>query len=266
MRKGIAFLMYHELRSPGRTLCEDSAGYLRYVVTEDDFRQQLKVVETNKWVGLNVTQALETWKDAEPAVCFTFDDGCASDLHVAAPLLREKNFNATFYVTVNHLGRPGYLTQPELRELSDLGFEIASHSMSHRHLDDLSREEIEFELVDSKKRLEEIIGRPVVHFSCPGGRVNRLTTELAVNAGYKTLATSHIGLNFADSDHFALNRIAIKNGLNAKGFEGLCTGKGLLLKRSEEQILTMGKRLIGNERYDRVRSTILSLVNRTTGL
>ena len=262
MSKGIAFLMYHELQVPGRKLCEDGAGYLPYVVAADDFRQQLKVVETNKWRGLNVTEALETGKDAEPAVCFTFDDGCATDLHVAAPLLREKNFNATFYVTVNHLGRPGYLTQPELRELSDLGFEIGSHSMSHRLLNDLSGEEIEIELVDSRKRLEEILGKPVVHFSCPGGRVNQLITEVAADAGYKTLATSHIGMNFADSDHFALKRIAIKNGLNAKGFEGLCTGKGLLIKQSEEQILKMGKRLIGNQRYERIRATILSLVHR----
>ncbi len=262
MSNGIAFLMYHELQSPGRALCDDSAGYRRYVVTEDDFREHLEVVENNKWRGLNVTQALESREDA---VCFTFDDGCGSDLHVAAPLLREKKFDATFYVTFNHLGRPGYLTQPELRELSDLGFEIGSHSMSHRHLNDLSRKDVEFELVDSKQRLEEIVGKPVVHFSCPGGRVNRVATEVALSAGYETLATSRIGLNFAGSNHFALNRIAIKNGLNAKGFEGLCTGKGLLLKRSEEQILTMGKRLIGNQRYDRVRSTILSLVHRDPG-
>jgi len=259
MSNGIAFLMYHELQTPDRALCDDSAGYFRYVITKDDFREQLEVVETNKWRGLNVTQALEA---REAAVCFTFDDGCASDLHVAAPLLSEKNFNATFYVTVNHLGRSGYLTQTELRELSDLGFEIGSHSMTHRHLNDLNDKEVEFELVDSKQRLEEIVGRPVVHFSCPGGRVNRVTTEVAVKAGYKTVATSRLGLNFASSDPFALNRIAIKNGLNARAFEGLCTGKGLLLKRSEEQILTMGKRLIGNQRYDRVRSTILSLVHR----
>jgi peptidoglycan/xylan/chitin deacetylase (PgdA/CDA1 family) len=198
----------------------------------------------------------------ENAVCLTFDDGCASDLHVAAPLLREKKFNATFYVTFNHLGRPGYLTQPELRELSDQGFEIGSHSLNHRHLDDLNRDEVEIELVDSKKRLEDIAGQPVNHFSCPGGRVNTLVTEVAIEAGYKTVATSRIGLNFSGSDRFALNRIAIKNGVDAKAFEGLCAGKGLLLKRSEEQILTMGKRLIGNQRYDRVRSTILSLVHR----
>jgi peptidoglycan/xylan/chitin deacetylase (PgdA/CDA1 family) len=263
MTSGIAFLMYHELHAPGRALCDESAGYVRYVVTEDEFREQLEVVETNTWRGVNVTQALAAANDTTPAVCFTFDDGCASDLHVAAPLLNEKNFNATFYVTVHHLGRPGYLTLPELRELSDLGFEIGSHSMSHRHLNDLGREEIEFELLDSKRRLEEIVGKPVVHFSCPGGRVNGVVTEVAMNAGYKTVATSRVGLNFADSDHFALNRIAIKNGLSAKAFAGLCSGRGLLRKRSEDQILSMGKRLIGNQRYDRVRSTILSLVHRT---
>ena len=102
-----------------------------------------------------------------------------------------------FYVTVDHLGKEGYLTKTELRELSDLGFEIGSHSLTHRHLNDLDAKEIRSELVDSKNVLEEITGKRVDHFSCPGGRVNALVTDVAVAAGYKSVATSQLGSKFS---------------------------------------------------------------------
>src|SRR5215467_1290361 len=125
MSKRAVFLMYHELQAPQEQLCEDSAGYRRYVVTEDDFRDHLSVIRQTGQRGRSVTEALASLADhgtdENCLVCMTFDDGCASDLRVAAPLLRSEGFNATFYVTVNHLGRRGYLTRSELRELSELG-------------------------------------------------------------------------------------------------------------------------------------------------
>jgi peptidoglycan/xylan/chitin deacetylase (PgdA/CDA1 family) len=267
MNKGVAFLMYHELRLPGNQLCQNGAGYARYVVAEEEFREHLEVVQANGWRGWNVTEALAALPnlpiDSQPGVCFTFDDGCASDLRVAAPLLRSAGLNATFYVTVDHLGRRGYLTEAGLRELSDLGFEIGSHSMTHRHLNDLGGVELEREIAGSKGRLEEIIARRVSHFSCPGGRMNTLVAEMAARAGYESVATSRIGMNNDESDRFALKRFAIRRGTTTRSFERLCCGKGQLLKKSEDSILSTGKRLLGNQRYDRLRSSILSLAHRT---
>ena len=118
MTKGIAFLMYHELASSGRELCDDSPGYRRYVVSEDNFKSQLAMIEASGWRCWNVTEALRVMSkegEREEGVCLTFDDGCATDLSSAAPLLLEKKFKATFYITVNHLGKRGYLTKQELR-------------------------------------------------------------------------------------------------------------------------------------------------------
>jgi peptidoglycan/xylan/chitin deacetylase (PgdA/CDA1 family) len=265
MSKGIVFLMYHEVQAPGRGLVDESAGYRRYVVSRDQFASQIDTVEHGGLVGLNVSESLEALHSGtigKSIVCLTFDDGCASDLHVAAPLLREKNFNATFYVTVDHLGKAGYLTKTELRDLSDLGFEIGSHSLTHRHLNDLDAKEIRIELLDSKKALEEITGKPVEHFSCPGGRVNAVVTEAAVEAGYKSVATSQLGINAARSNVFALKRVAIKQEMNLKTFARVCSGKGQFLMKSEDSLLLTGKRLLGNERYDRLRANLLSLVDR----
>ena len=265
MSKGLVFLMYHEVQVPGRKLVDESAGYRRYVVSRDQFTSHLDIVAQAGLRGANVSEslgALHSGATGKSIVCFTFDDGCASDLQVAAPLLRDKNFNATFYVTVDHLGKEGYLTKTELRELSDLGFEIGSHSLTHRHLNDLDPKEIRSELIDSKKALEEITGNPIEHFSCPGGRVNAVVSEAAVEAGYKSVATSQLGINSARSNAFALRRVAIKREMNLKTFARVCSGKGQFLMKSEDSLLLTGKRLLGNERYDRLRANLLSLVDR----
>jgi len=165
-------------------------------------------------------------------------------------------------VTVDHLGKDGYLTRTELRELSDLGFEIGSHSLTHRHLNDLDDVQIRRELVESKQVLEEITGNSVDHFSCPGGRVNAVVTELALEAGYKSVATSQLGMNSARSNLFALKRVAIKREMNLKMFARVCSGKGQFLMKSEDSLLLTGKRLLGNERYDRLRANLLALKDR----
>ena len=260
MNKGSVFLMYHEIQAPGAALCDESAGYRRYVISEEDFTRQLDVIEQIGHKGLTVSEALGAIGSTQ-SLCITFDDGCASDLRVAAPLLAQKKHNATFYVTVAHLGKSGYLTRPELRELADLGFEIGSHSMNHRHLDDLSRDEVRSELIDSRNALEEIVGKEVAHFSCPGGRINSFVTEAAHEAGYRSVASSILGLNFETTDRFALKRIAIKKDMTPKNFKRLCSGKGQLLMKSSDSVLTSLKRALGNERYDRIRARVLSLVD-----
>jgi len=127
---------------------------------------------------------------------------------------------------------------------------------------DLDPKQIRVELEDSKRALEEIIGKPIAHFSCPGGRVNRYVTQIAVESGYETVATSQLGANSSTSNRFALTRVAIKRDMNLKTFAKVCSGKGQFLMRSEDSILFVGKRILGNERYDRLRSTVLSIIDR----
>ena len=261
MSKSTLFLMYHELHAPGRELCESDPGYVRYVVTADEFRDHLAMLQANDWTGLNVTESLGLIsgnnEQAKRGVCLTFDDGCATDLLVAAPLLQEKGFNATFYITVDHLGRRGYLTEQQLRELSEGGFEIGSHSMTHRYLDDLGQDDLEREIVESKKRLEQITGRGVAHFSCPGGRVNSDVVRIAREAGYDSVATSRVGTNRDSADRFSLSRVAMKRGITAARLERLCRGEGLFFSQAQNVVLAGAKRVLGNATYERLRSTVL---------
>jgi peptidoglycan/xylan/chitin deacetylase (PgdA/CDA1 family) len=206
--------------------------------------------------GLSTGEALSREGDSR-CVAITFDDGSETDLLAAAPVLREAGFGATFYVTVDHLGRRGFLSKSQLRELAELGFEVGSHAMKHRYLHDLPTPEVRAELVDSKRELEDVTGGCVVQFSCPGGRWDRRVLQMAREAGYESLVTSAIGMNSRRSDRFRLNRIPVMRGMEATEVARLARGVGVTRRRAQSAILNLAKRLLGNSTYDRLRSRAL---------
>lgn len=259
MSSRVVYLMYHEIELAERELCESDPGYVRYVVKAADFREQISHLRTEGFRGISVGDALKEVDEAAGGkrVVMTFDDGCETDLIVAAPLLSEAGFNATFYITVEHLGRRGYLSQNQLRELSDQGFEIGSHSLTHSFLHDLPTEKIRAEVAGSKDKLEEMTGKRVAHFSCPGGRWDRRVARLAEEAGYTSVVTSQIGSNSPQSDPFRLARVAIMRGVGLDEFARISRGEGLGRRRAQSAVLNVAKRVLGNSIYQRLRSTVL---------
>jgi peptidoglycan/xylan/chitin deacetylase (PgdA/CDA1 family) len=179
--RGIVFLMYHELEAPGRALCQTAPGYVRYVLRKEEFQAQMAWLHRSHWKGLSVGEALSY--PAGTSVAISFDDGCESDLEIAAPILKDLGYHATFYVTAGFLDKPGYLSSSQLRELSAQGFEIGCHSMTHAYLDDLDSSGLQREISDARIKLEDVVGKRVEHFSCPGGRSNAATIAFAKKVG-----------------------------------------------------------------------------------
>jgi peptidoglycan/xylan/chitin deacetylase (PgdA/CDA1 family) len=254
--------MYHEIELAGRTTCETEPGYSRYVLSEREFRRQMSWLEAEAFQGISVAEALKQpprhhEKDRKP-IAITFDDGCETDLIAAAPALKQSGFNATFYVIAGRLGKRGYLSERQLRELSDEGFEIGCHSMTHRYLPDLDEDALRVEVVEAKKRIEQIIGKRVANFSCPGGRWSAGVARVAREAGYDSLATSRTGANNCSADLFRLSRVAMTAGTSMDDYERLCRGEGLLLRRAREHLFDTAKGLLGNSLYEKVRSLVLN--------
>jgi peptidoglycan/xylan/chitin deacetylase (PgdA/CDA1 family) len=252
------YLMYHELETENRPLVNRAPGYVRYAVRAEDFRRQLDHLTASNLRGVSVGEALDSKNEYAHGVCITFDDGCETDYTIAAPQLKEKNFKATFYVIAGFVGRErGYLSETQVRELSDLGFEIGSHSLSHAFLSNLSGEELRREVIESKERLEQLTGRSVEHLSCPGGRWNRRVADAVREAGYVSMATSEIRLNDAGTNPFHLSRIVVMRDTNSEDFARLCRHEGLLRRRTASAIRGTAKRMLGDSVYDKLRSTVL---------
>jgi len=251
----IVFLMYHELELAGRELCQSEPGYVRYILPLEMFRSQMAWMKQTGWRGLSVGEALRYPSD--PTVCITFDDGCETDLIAATPVLREFGFNATFYLTAGFLSTPGYLNASQVRDLDAQGFQIGCHSMTHSYLSDLSEAELKREVVDAKHNIEKILGHPIEHFSCPGGRYDQRTLQMARHAGFATVANSRFCANSPTTNPYNLGRVAMLRDVTLEQFSATCRGRGLWKKGLQHQTRRAVQRVLGNRAYDHLRAILL---------
>jgi peptidoglycan/xylan/chitin deacetylase (PgdA/CDA1 family) len=256
MNDRTVFLMYHEIEAAGRALCEPEPGYVRYAISEATFRRQLAHLRAVGYSGISVGQALAA-NQHKPAVAITFDDGCETDALIAAPLLTEFGFKATFYAIAGRVGRRGYLSPAQLRELCGAGFEVGCHSMTHSYLDELNDAQLRVELAEAKDRLEQIIHTRVAHFSCPGGRWSRSLARTAAEVGYESIATSRVGLNTPTTSRFNLARVAVMRDTDSAAFARIVRGEGMTTRRARAGLLNAAKVILGNSAYERVRARVL---------
>jgi peptidoglycan/xylan/chitin deacetylase (PgdA/CDA1 family) len=124
-------------------------------------------------------------------VLFTFDDGGVSALAPCADLLDEAGVCGLFFVPTDYIGRPGFCTGAQLRQLHDRGHIIGSHSASHpMPISGLSHEALREEWERSRRVLQDVIGCDVADASVPGGFNSTRVERAAQNAGYRRLFNS----------------------------------------------------------------------------
>ncbi len=252
-------LMYHDLvEDPGLV----PATHRPYVVTARDFRGQMDALRSASALGTRLDACLESKPPAPGAprrVVLTFDDGHESCHSRALPLLLEAGFSATFFVTVGWIGTSPYMGWNELAALAACGMEIGSHSMTHRPPASLSRHELLAEMSDSKKILEDRLGRPILSASSPTGFFNPMMIPVVGEAGYQALCVSRIGLWRAPAGRYAIPRIPVKLQTTAVELLAIVDGRrGALALLRGKQVLRDGlKRALGVDRYLRLRQKLL---------
>jgi peptidoglycan/xylan/chitin deacetylase (PgdA/CDA1 family) len=88
---------------------------------------------------------------------------------------------------------------------------IASHTVSHGVLPNMSIEEVEVELKESKLKLEKQIGKEVVHFAYPYGAWNDSVLRQVIAAEYKTATLANGGkVRLKKRSEFVIKRISLE--------------------------------------------------------
>ena len=100
------------------------------------------------------------------AAIITFDDGMVSQYTYAKPILDKYTFKATFYIICNSVDKENRMNWNNIQTFEEEGHEIGCHSMNHKRLSKLSEEEIKYEIIESKRCLQEN-GFNVTSFSFP---------------------------------------------------------------------------------------------------
>lgn len=142
------------------------------------------------------------------AVILTFDDGYDNHF-LAAQILEQYGLHGVFFVITEKIDTPGYLTKAQIREMASKGHEIGSHSVTHPNMENLSEEQIRFEVGDSKKKIEEITGKKVISFCYPSGKYDNRSVSLLEREGYEFARTTASGKVFYPNKKFELTTMRI---------------------------------------------------------
>jgi peptidoglycan/xylan/chitin deacetylase (PgdA/CDA1 family) len=164
-------LMYHDVRHE---------AVISYDVSLSTFAAHLNVILEQKHAAK---------PDIGP-VELSFDDGLASHHELVLPELISRGLEATFFVAPGLIGKQGFMTWAQVRNLVSHGMTIGSHSLTHGNLALLSPADVRRELQRSKEVLEDELGIPVCDLALPGGFLPAHVRRQAANAGYASVFTS----------------------------------------------------------------------------
>jgi len=205
-----AILMYHSVSA-------DANPENRLAVSTKIFERQMRFLKEHHYnvVTLEVLAGLIKEKKKVPrnTVAITFDDGYKNNYTEAFPILKKYNLVANIFIIVNEVGRPqnDRLTWSQIQEMQNSGiFTIGSHALGPEPLINIKDEGIVKEQVfESKKALEEKLGRKINVFSYPEGKLNPKIRQMVIDAGYKAAVATNPGKKFPNDDVFALKRLRI---------------------------------------------------------
>ena len=257
MATRIVALTFHDVVAGGET--SEGAGEAFYRIRSNELEDLLSQLRHRGYQTVS-SRAFRAWQLGrsvlpERTVVLTFDDGYASHLELVAALLLRYRFFGTFFITLDRVGQPGYLGWDQLRKLVFLGMEIGAHGASHRPLTELSPQELNEELAESKRVLEERLGIPVKALAVPGGFWNQRVAEAARQAGYDVVWVSTIGTNGRATSPSALRRVVVRQPFSVGRIMSMVEGwqPAFWWAANQQLLIRALKRVLGVYWYEQLK-------------
>lgn len=186
-RVEIPILCYHQVRSYKPN---DSPTAKAYIVPEEVFAAQMKSLSDSGYHAILPNQLYDylVFGKALPAkpVMITFDDTRLDQYTAALPELNKYKYKGAFFIMTVSLGRPGYMSREQVKQLSDEGHAIGSHTWNHNNVKKYEGEDWVTQVEKPARVLSEIIGKPVEHFAYPFGLWNKEGIPHLKEKGMKT--------------------------------------------------------------------------------
>lgn len=173
-RTEVPILCYHQVRDYKPS---DSKTAKAYIVPADVFRQQMQALADSGYTTILPGQLYEylvTGKElpAKP-VLITFDDTRLDQFTAALPEMNKHNFKAAFFIMTVSLGKPGYMSKEQVKQLADEGHTIGSHTYDHKNVKTYTVDDWVDQVQKPSQQLQTITGKPVEYFAYPFGLWNK---------------------------------------------------------------------------------------------
>ena len=214
--KGIPILYYHSVRPT-----EDN----ELIISPEKLKEQLEFLKSEGYQSLSLKEFSEYILNNAPvpekSVLITFDDGYMDNYANAFPVLKELNMKAVIFCITFKLDGSYYLSNDAIKEMTDYGIDIQSHTVNHDDLSSLNYQDTLTTLKNSKENLESITNSKIYAIAYPYGKFNDNTFDAAKNAGYTLGFITNTGLAKPSDDPLKLKRIYISSEYNLDTFKKL---------------------------------------------
>lgn len=205
----VPILLYHYVeyvKDPGDTI-RKSLDIVPYT-----FDMEIKTLKDAGYEFITTKDLADALDDkisiSSRSAILTFDDGYRDFYTDVFPILKKYQVKATAFVVPNFLDRPNNLTTRQLKEIGKSGLvEIGAHTMNHAYLKGLPLKRVQYEVVESKKTLENLLGTKVVSFAYPYGAFDNDTIDVVKKAGFTSAVTTISGIFSLDVNRFFLYRV-----------------------------------------------------------
>lgn len=204
--RGVPVLYYHSVK--------ESADN-EVTISPEMLKMQLKYIKDQGYITLTISELknyiLSNSPIPEKSIVITFDDGYMDNYTKAFPILKDFDMVATIFCIASNLDGSYYLSENAIKEMSNYGIDIQSHTVTHPQLNKLTYNQQLTELEESKKALEYITGKKIDSIAYPFGDFNEETIRAAKNAGYTLGFTTNRGLSNRSDNPLKLDRIYISS-------------------------------------------------------
>lgn len=210
----------------------------RYTIDPLKFEKQVeKIKKYSKFI--NIDQLFIDRGNKQSSILMTIDDGYR-DVFNVVPLIKKYKIPVVLFVLsdpkhakkseLDHNGK--LLSWKDIKYLHSLGFTIGCHSATHADFNKLSKKEIDYEVVISKKVLEKKLGFKIDYFAYPKGVFNKQVVDAVKKAGYKWAFAVGPGSIDKKTNRFVIPRIVIDREYSLNDFPSVYSQTTLFMRNA----------------------------------
>ena len=199
---GILSLMYHRF---------NENKYPSTNVRMEIFKEQMKIIEDLGYEFYDPKNIINEYNSPKKnkKILITIDDGFKSFYEEAWPFLKEKEIPFILFVSTEPVGKNGYMTWEEIKEIdkSKFGY-IGHHSHTHEYLINFSNKDFVNDIEIATKIFKNKLGYIPPIFSYPFGEYS-LYMKKYISKNFDLGFGQHSGIIDLNKDKFELPRFPI---------------------------------------------------------
>jgi peptidoglycan/xylan/chitin deacetylase (PgdA/CDA1 family) len=169
-KKEVPVLCYHQIRE---LKASDSKRAHDDIMPPAKFAEHMKMLADSGYQTISPNQLYDYLNHNAPLpkkpIVISFDDNNLDQYTVGAKVLNKYGFKGVFFIMTVTIGRPRYMNKAQLKELSDDGHVIASHTYDHKNFAQFTDEDWEVQIDKPNRVLESITGKKVEYLAYPYG-------------------------------------------------------------------------------------------------